>query len=328
LLFSASALAVGVQFKAIAFPAIVPVALSLVDHRRFSGSAKSLAVFSVFFGLVSVLLLFLTGYELSYMGQLQGGAVATHTASAQSIAERALLLWNYVAMVPTGYLGDDKNYSYWPLFFSASAVLWLGLIRRKNRSWALLAIWWGASVCALLFHQQVWHHHILLVSPALALSIGAFGALALEEPKGRWRSAMVFVLAFTFLFSFRSALEPIREIKGARAEWEKDVGPILKHIVEKTSDGAFILVDQPFFAVATGRHTYPELVDPSKVRIRTGSLRCETMDKLLNDSRTEMVLMERRFRALDCGGPFEEKVRSIFPAVKSFALGVSAYTRN
>lgn len=327
MVLSALALAIGVQFKPIALPALLPIVVSLADLRRIPDSVKSLAVFSVCFAFASALLLYLTGYELSYMSQLQGGAVAVQ-ATAQPLSERLLRLWNYSAVVPIGFLGDDDNYSYWPLLLSASLALAFGLARRRSRAWALVACWWGAAVFGLLVHRQVWQHHVILLSPAISLAIGAFGAMALGEPKGRLRSLMVFVLAFTFLYSFRATLGPLREIQVARMDWEKNAAPIIKEIVDHTSADGYVVLDQPYFAVVSGRKIYPELVDPSRVRIRTGSLSCEKMDEMLRDPRTQMVVVERRFHALVCGQPFEEKVRALFPVQKKFEFEISTFRRN
>jgi hypothetical protein len=41
-----------------------------------------------------------------------------------------------------------------------------------------------------------------------------------------------------------------------------------------------------------------------------------------------MVVVERRFHALECGQPFEEKVRALFPVQKKFAFEISTFGRN
>lgn len=316
LVLSATAFSIGVQMKALVLPALLPILFSLLerDRRRTRGA---LVVWIGGGAAISAALLILTGYDPGTAGQLQGGALQGVT-SAQSFTKRLLQFVAYVTAPSGGTLTSTKDTVNWPLLLAGVAMIVLGSVRERTVGWRETAVWAVVAATALLGYSMVWLHHLILFSPAVALGIGGFFALALRSPRPASRAGLG-LIAIVLCVAAAQVLPPAMNFGLYEKHWAEIRTPLTDTLRRTAGPGDFILSDEPYFVAAAGLSMPSALIDVSRVRINAGRVTCAGLTRALDDVRTRGVVLEKRFLLLNCPGGVTEEIRRRFPKEERFA---------
>lgn len=316
LILSATAFSIGIQMKALVLPALLPILFSLLEGDR---QRKRSALATWIGGLlaVSAALLVLTGYDPGAAGQLQGGALQGG-ASSQSLTKRFLQFFAYVTAPSGGTLASVKDTVNWPLLLAGVAMLVFGTARERTTGWRETAVWAGVAATALLGHSTVWLHHLVLFSPAVALAVGGFFALALRSSRpASW--AGLGLVAIVLSVAAAQVLPPALSFGLYEKHWAEIRKPLTDALRANAGPGDFILSDEPYFVAAAGLSMPSALIDVSRVRINSGRVTCADLTGALDDARTRGVVLEKRFLLLNCPRGVTEEIRSRFPKEEKFA---------
>lgn len=316
LILSATAFSIGVQMKALVLPALLPILFSLFEQdRRRMRSALVTWLGGVL--TVSAALLILTGYEPGAAGQLQGGALQGVT-SAQSFTKRLLQFVAYVTAPSGGTLASVKDTVNWPLLLAGVAMVILGSARERTTGWRETAVWAVVAATALLGHSTVWLHHLVLFSPAVALAVGGFFALALRSSRPASWAGLGLVTIVLFVAAAQ-VLPPALSFGLYEKNWAEIRKPLDEALRANAGPGDFILSDEPYFVAAAGLSMPSALIDVSRVRINAGRITCADLTAALDDARTRGVIVEKRFLLLNCPGGVIEEILRRFPKEEKFA---------
>lgn len=317
ILISAVFFAIALQIKALVLPALLPMACSLLNSKDVKASVKLMMAWGLSVVMASILILYFTGYELSFASQLQGGAAAK-SVDVQSFAKKFYQLIRYVTVPSFGVIGYIRDTLNWPLFFFSTATLAFGVFAVRSRSWFKVAAWWATSVFVLLIHEPIWEHHLILISPAIALSLGGITEWA-------WSCRQLFygklTLAFTVLIlgiAVRGSLGPAYFFSRATEAWNQDMGRLVLRVRETLPPEKLVLSDEPFLVAAADRNTHPHLIDVSRVRIASGSLTCKDFLDILDQEEIGAVILEKRFNLIPCPEGSENEIKERFPQEESF----------
>ncbi|MBF6590607.1 MAG: glycosyltransferase family 39 protein [Ktedonobacterales bacterium] len=195
------------------------------------------------------------------------------------------------------HLGIITGAETWlPLALPGLAALALVVWRRV---WALLPplVWALASFVLLLRQQPLFAHHVVLLSPPLALAGGLALVLAAREVEAgrvrlpRWgelavvrTAALGVVVAALGVGLARGAVAlsaagqyvPVAQLRMAVA------------LQATTPPGDTVITDDPYVAALADRDVPPQLVDTSSVRIASGYLTARQLEQVIirTDART------------------------------------------
>lgn len=170
--------------------------------------------------------------------------------------------------------------------------------------WASVApILWALSAFVVLLHvQPPFIHHVVLLSPALALISGCGAVIALRELKSsdakRRRSPMAFLvlLAVAGTAGLFVNLWQIERVRRPPSASELDMVTAIR---ANTAPGDVVLSDNQFVAALADRDVPPQMVDTSRVRIMSGYLTTEQLKDLITHNQIPAVLFATgRFDAL------------------------------
>lgn len=206
------------------------------------------------------------------------------------------------------------------------SVLALGVIIWRRAWMALpLLVWALADFVVLARQQPLLDHHVVLLSPALALiaGYGAYLAWQLVTESSRRRIAQGVVLALLAMACVSglalniqrnaeaNAPLPIRSLKMAIA---------LQGVTAPTED---VLTDDQYIAALANRDVPPPLVDTSAVRITSGYLTAEQLEDYITRNRIHVILFASgRFDLLP---GFRDWVAARYTRIASFDHGGALY---
>jgi hypothetical protein len=194
---------------------------------------------------------------------------------------------------------DSEGWSLWKnrvalgraLSFEASALPWLGvgagllLLARRQIEAALVVAWAAASVALLLAYSPLHGKHAVVMIPPMAVlaGVGIASAVSLIRKSGPVpvRAVVAVVLAGLVAW-YATAIPALAAQSGQllRVTADTDVDPAVEQYADAvavietlTSPGDFVVTDHPYLTFLAGRLVPPLLVDTSRSRIRSRSLR-------------------------------------------------------
>jgi hypothetical protein len=185
-----------------------------------------------------------------------------------------------------------------PLVLPAIAAMALLVWRR----WWVLAtplLWAAASLVLLLRQQPLFAHHVVLLSPPLALAGGVALARAARELRHvlvrlpRWggvplvRTLMLALLALTLVVGLARSGGTVMAARQYVPTTQLEMAIALE---ARTPPGSTVITDDPYVAALADRDVPPELVDTSNVRIATGYLTTAELQAIIMRSNAHVIL--------------------------------------
>ena len=224
------------------------------------------------------------------------------------------------------------------LSFEAAALPWLGvgagllLLARRKVDAALVVAWAVASVALLLVYSPLHGKHAVVMIPPLAVlaGIGVGQAVALVRGAGpllpmRAVRTVVTVGLAVLVGWYATAAPALAAQSGQllKVTADTDVDPAVEQYADAvavirtlTAPTDFVVTDHPYLTFLAGRLVPPLLVDTSRSRIRSRSLRgAEAIAQATPYDPTLVVLWADRLRGL---GEFKRWVEEKYRLVKVY----------
>jgi 4-amino-4-deoxy-L-arabinose transferase-like glycosyltransferase len=186
------------------------------------------------------------------------------------------------------------------LFVLAVAALGVAIWRR---AWvmAIPLLWLLASLLILSRLTPFFDHYAALVTPGVALMIAlAPGLLApiIRRPAGYWLG-----VALTLAILATVGVTVINDITASQATLSKGVPANaqtqMAALTAFTIPGELVVTDDPYIVAQAGHSVPPELVDTSHVRIRTGSLTTQHLERIIERDHVRVIVVANdRLRSL------------------------------
>lgn len=219
----------------------------------------------------------------------------------------------------------SEGWSFWKnrvalaraLSFEPAALPWLGaaagvaLLARRRVDAALVVAWAAASVALLLSYSPLHGKHAVVMIPPIAVLAGVGVAFAVQLVRGSLsvplRSAIGVALA-ALLVWYASAAPALAAQSGQllKVTADTDVDPALEQYADAVAVIAalsaptdYVVTDHPYLTFLAGRLVPPLLVDTSRSRIRSRSLRgAEAIAQATPYNPTVIALWADRLRGL------------------------------
>ena len=273
-------------------------------------------------GLAGAVILIMLPF-VAQLGPVYDQVVRFHLAAAQadSYPLSHNLEWLRYGLV-------DTRLIYLPIF-AALVIVW-------RRLWfaAPLILWALADFVTLVRQQPLLDHHIVLISPALALiaGCGVFAAwrvfrarLASPLPvgqglgRGPWRIGLALTAVALMLACFSSLTLTLQRNAAAN-------GPVATRTLQMaialqgvSAPDEVVLSDDQYVAALANRDVPPQLVDTSAVRITSGYLTARELETDVTRSRIHVILFANgRFDLLP---GFRDWVAARYTQVETFDHG-------
>ena len=241
---------------------------------------------------------------------MAGGALLAHSVVTGLAAPVAV--WAMTGLVDSLGRAVEAGADPWP-----AALPWLGagagllLLVRRRVDAALVVAWAAASVGLLLAYSPLHGKHAVVMIPPAAIVAGAGLGLAWRELRrsgpARYRVALghgALLLLGWYAATAPAALAYTGQLMRVTAD--SDVDPALEQyadavarIAALTGPRDFVVTDHPYLTFLAGRLVPPALVDTSRSRIRSRSLRSgEAVEIASAHDPRLVVLWTDRLRAL------------------------------
>jgi 4-amino-4-deoxy-L-arabinose transferase-like glycosyltransferase len=264
------AFAAALGMKLLAAVAIIPLLLYLVLPRRQPVRVLWAFVAGTLVGLVVVLI-----PAFASLGRAYDDLVASHVIAGRAIHAGV-----------TDNLGQLLQLPELPLLALAIVGAVLAIRRRDLRIIAPLA-WSLTGIVAVLLYQPLFPHHLLLLSPALALTSAiGFADLAAWRPAPGLAAttAVMLAAAIGLTVGFRAA-QRVFIPNGHSAGLASAVDSM-------TDPGDFVISDNPFAVALADRNIPGPLVDTSAERITAGLLTVADLDAAREYYSVKVVLID------------------------------------
>ena len=275
-------LAASLLTKPITLAAAVPVCLAVLSRREPGGvgsRAKDLLLLGGIIAGLTTLVVVAVGLA-GVFDQIVSYRLESRTSEGWSVWKNRAALVRALSFEQPALLG---------LAFG-SAFLLLTLAARNAdpfRRWApvWLAAWTAASGVLLLAYSPLHGKHAVVMIPPVAILAGVGVGIAWRELRGSgsvlWRVVIGIVLAATLVWYAGTA--PVALAQSGqlmRVTADSDVDPAVEQYADAvgvirslTGPRDFVVTDHPYLTFLAGRLVPPELVDTSRSRIRSRSLR-------------------------------------------------------
>ncbi len=203
-----------------------------------------------------------------------------------------------------------------------------------RRMWAALPLlaWLLAGVLLLVVQRPLFDPHVLILAPPLALLAALGGVAAIGLARSNWniRAKESLLMAGTLVALGVTLLAGLwLDARQIRADSAYDGGRRAQ-MVQALQDHAIpsgpVVTDDQYVAALAGRDTPPELVDTSLVRIATGSLTTDEVERIIRRDDVHVVLFATD--RLDRLPGLRAWVEANFQPVRSFGAGETLYIRN
>jgi 4-amino-4-deoxy-L-arabinose transferase-like glycosyltransferase len=320
-----SAFGVAIMMKLLAVVAVVPavslLAMSLIveirerraERKTFISATRDIGLLLGGLLLASVLILipFLPQWGALYAQVIGFHLVARGTSGGGPLANLLLLpdiTWVVAAL-------------------GLAVALW----RRMGAALPLLA-WLLAGALVLIVQRPLFDPHVLILAPPLAL-LGALGGVAATDwAQSKWNvHAKDSLLTTGTLVALGATLLAglwldARQIRDERAYDGGTRGQMVQALQGHAIPAGLVVTDDQYVAALAGRGTPPELVDTSLVRIGTGSLTTDEVERIIQRDNVRVVLFATD--RLDRLPDFRAWVAANFQPIRSFGSGETLYIRN
>ena len=299
LIASGVLLAVSLLIKPITLAAGVPVGLAVLSRWRYGLRTM------VIDGLMVVGLVVVLGIAVVVGVGLAGVFDQIVAYRMESRGSEGWSLWkNRAALVRA-------------LSFEPAALPWLGvgagvlLLARRRIEAALLVAWALASVALLLMYSPLHGKHAVVMIPPLAVlagvGIGQAATLLRSTAAAPVRAAVA--VGLVLLVGWYAAAAPALAAQSGqllKVTADTDVDPAVEQYADAvnviktlTAPTDFVVTDHPYLTFLAGRLVPPLLVDTSRSRIRSRSLRgAEAIAQATPYNPTLVVLWADRLRGL------------------------------
>ncbi|WIG59314.1 MAG: hypothetical protein OJF49_002061 [Ktedonobacterales bacterium] len=350
---SGVALAFGVLTKLLDVAAIAPVVASVVGSeiaardgsararaRAMRGAMRRMALLGL--GVV-VGAAVVTAPYLSSLGAIFDQAVGLHL-TAQNRLNRG------IGFNLTLIIGTARMYGGYALAGMAGIAVALALWRRSGVV-VVPVVWLVGSVAVVLHQQPLYDHHVVALTPPLALLAGLSLSLAWGAANGRavavgsraaggarastgrpyagwWRvmGRVALVTATLVMMEVTLAVSvqvDVRESQVAAVAISSAEQRIVETLDMKTTPGEYIVSDDQFTVGLANRDVPPELTDTSEGRIESGNLTSAALEAvILRDHVRAVYFGTGRFDLLP---DFVGWVRAHFKEEISFGNGQRLY---
>jgi hypothetical protein len=243
-------------------------------------------------GLVGVVMLALLPFA-SHLGTVYDQTVRFHLAAAQT--DHSPLSQN-LELLRKGLV--DTRLIYLPIL-ATLVVLW-------RRLWvaAPLILWALAAFVTLVRQQPLFDHHIMLISPALALVAGCGvyavwrffrGRVASLSPlaagMGLWRWIGLALTAALLLLACLSGLQiNLQQNEAANGPVDARTLQMAIALQGVSAPDEVVISDDQYAVALANRDVPPQLVDTSGVRITSGYLTASEMEAYITRNRIHVIL--------------------------------------
>jgi 4-amino-4-deoxy-L-arabinose transferase-like glycosyltransferase len=203
-----------------------------------------------------------------------------------------------------------------------------------RRMWVALVMvaWLLAGVLLLVVQRPLFDPHVLILAPPLAL-LASLGAVAARDwARSNWnvRAKESLLMAGTLVALGATLLAGLwLDARQIRADMIYDGGTraqMAQALQDHTIPAGPVVTDDQYVAALAGRDTPPELVDTSLVRIATGSLTTDEVERIIRRDDVRVVLFATdRLNRLP---RLRAWVEANFQLVRSFGAGETLYIRS
>jgi 4-amino-4-deoxy-L-arabinose transferase-like glycosyltransferase len=299
------ALALSVGIKLLGVITVVPVAIVLLGAARGRGRLVAAGVAGGVIGLIVVLLPALASPSAAFDDLVLSHLLAGQAQGSVGANFKLVILHRELPLELLGLVG---------------ALL---ALRRRDRTVVPPLAWAIASLLAVLFYQPLFPHHLVMLTPPLALLAAVGLAPYLTAPRGRREALTTLgVTAVVLAVGIAGAFVVAR-----------DTGPVLAvdlHNVEMTAavraasqPGDFWISDNPYAVAAADRDIPGPLVDTSSQRTRAGLLTVRDLEAARVRYHVRWVLVDS-FR-LDAVPGFRDWLGAHFHPVRTLGGGAVIY---
>ncbi|MCC6176816.1 MAG: glycosyltransferase family 39 protein [Chloroflexi bacterium] len=273
LLAAGALFATSLLVKPIALAAGVPLGLAVLSRGRYG--VRAMLLDGVLLGGLVALLMLAVVFAVGLAGVLDQ-IVAYRLESRGS---EGWSLWkNRTAL--------GRSLSFEPLgLFALSVGGAAALLLRRRVPEALVVAWAAGSVALLLLYSPLHGKHTVVMIPPIAVLAGAGIGVALRQvksgPRPAYRAALA--IGLTLLLGWYGAGVPAVLAQSGqllKVTADTDVDPAFEQYADAvdvigrlTTPADFIVTDHPYLTFLAARLVPPLLVDTSKSRIRSRSLR-------------------------------------------------------
>lgn len=280
-------IALGLSFKLLALPLAPAIAFWL--WKKSPGSivkSMSLVGLSLVLSFLGLNLLISPAFFL-HPEQMQGGALQASVESL-SFAKKAETFFRFI---PLSILGEEDSLkAYWNSLFVILGITGLANFWLKSKDTVVkrtLLCLFIFPMLAFLIHKTVWPHHLLIVWPAIF--VGLLALIRLLGPKGRLGvfSLLVLGLGFNIFQAYMKFPQVHRDTLNLISEIRSAIPP-----------GSLVISDQPWIVITSGSRTYPNYADVSRIRVQSGSVRCEELIPRIAEA--DFFFVEKAFYYLPC----------------------------
>jgi hypothetical protein len=199
--------------------------------------------------------------------------------------------------------------------------------------WPALVVlaWLLAGVLVLVIQRPLFDPHVLILAPPLALLAALGGVAALEWARVDWsvRANESLLIAGTLVALgatlFAGLWLDARQIRADSAYDGGTRAQMVQALQDHATPPGIVVTDDQYVAALSGRDTPPELVDTSLVRIGTGSLTTDEVERIIRRDNVRVVLFATD--RLDRLPGLRTWIAANFQPVRSFGVGEALYIR-
>jgi hypothetical protein len=234
-------------------------------------------------GLFGVIVLILLPF-VAQLGTVYDQVVRFHLAAAQTMSHP---LRENLRLI------DVMLFSAPLIYIAVLAVLVIAL----RRMWVSVPlIFWALAASVTLAQQQpLWGHHVVLLSPVLALisGCGALAAWQVFTALGRQRTGLAITLILLVLAGRAGLAVNLHHNAKAKAPTPPSELEMAMALEGVSAPDEVVLADDQYVAALANRDLPPQLVDTSSVRIVSGYLTAAQLEDFINRNRIRVVLFAR-----------------------------------
>ncbi len=262
-------LATSLLMKPITLAATVPIGLAVLSRGRSAG--KDLVLLGALVASLMIAVVFAVGLA-GVFEQIVSYRLESRGSEGWSLWKNRLALSRALSFEPLALLGAGVGGG-------------LLLLARRGRRELCLVAWVAAGVALLLAYSPLHGKHAVVMIPPIAMVAGAGLGAGWRELRERrspvWRAAIV-VSTLGMVFWYAASTPALLAQTGQlmRVTADSDVDPAFEQYADAVSTIGvlsgprdFVVTDHPYLAFLAERLVPPQLVDTSKSRIRSRSLR-------------------------------------------------------
>jgi hypothetical protein len=192
--------------------------------------------------------------------------------------------------------------------------------------------WLLAGALVLVIQRPLFDPHVLILAPPLTLLAALGGVAAVDWARSAWKVRVKgsLLMAGTLTALGATLLAGLwLDARQIRADMIYDGGTraqMVQALRDHATPPGIVVTDDQYVAALAGRDTPPELVDTSLVRIGTGSLTTDEVERIIQRDNVRVVLFATD--RLDRLPDLRVWVEANFQPVTNFGAGETLYMRS